>query len=113
MKTHLRRASRAQSQEVRTARALVWEVCNSPEIGELLPEYIADLLADSVAEAVEDHLLDCLYCRENYLKVLSIAEAARRAKGARSDEGKHALQDECAPGAATVLNMTDFKKRRP
>ena len=57
-----------------------------------LPEYIADLLDDDAAFAVEQHLADCDYCRKKYLLVLRVQRetlknnAANNGAGALSNE---------------------------
>jgi hypothetical protein len=51
--------------------------CVSPELGELVPEYIAGLLAESIEEEIEDHLLSCRQCRESFLKINQVMDAAR------------------------------------
>lgn len=90
----------------------VGNVCNSPALGELLPDYIAELLADSIEEEVEDHLLDCLHCRENYLKVLSISNALRSAKAARDNKDDPQLPDKRGTSGARVLHIDEFIKAR-
>lgn len=52
--------------------------CTSPELGAQVPDYIADLLDDEKSEVVENHLLDCKYCREMYLAIVRLREAGRR-----------------------------------
>jgi len=52
--------------------------CVHPDIGELLPDYLVGLLSEAAAEEVEQHLLACVRCHENYLKVCRLKEAARR-----------------------------------
>lgn len=101
-----------ESREGDASPASAGRVCNSPAFGELLPDYIAELLADSIEEEVEEHLLDCLHCREKYLKVLSIGNALRRAKGARNDKDDQALPDERETVGAKVLRMAEFMKAR-
>lgn len=56
--------------------------CASPELGRLLPDYIADSLNDSDCESVERHLIDCGHCKGHYLTVLRVRRAAglRRVK---------------------------------
>lgn len=83
--------------------------CTNDALGELLPDYIAELLADEVEEEVEDHLLDCLHCREKHLKILSIGNALRRAKTAPGGEHGQA-QDGRPSGRAKVLKMGAFRK---
>ena len=52
--------------------------CTSPALGAQVPDYIADLLDDEKSEVVENHLLDCKYCREMYLAIVRLQEAGRR-----------------------------------
>jgi anti-sigma factor RsiW len=78
-------------------------------LGELLLDYIVDLLEESVAEEVEDHLLDCAYCEERYQTILNIRSASRRKT--RGAEGEQVLQPERAAGGAKVLKLAEFRKR--
>jgi hypothetical protein len=39
------------------------EDCNSQVVGDLLPDYIADMLRDSRLDTFEEHLLDCKHCQ--------------------------------------------------
>lgn len=89
----------------RIIEAQAGDSCNSSDVGELLPEYILDLLEDSEAEEVEDHLLDCLHCREKYLNIFGIRSEARRAIASPDAQSS-------ASGGKKVLKMTDFKKDR-
>lgn len=86
-----------------TASASLSPVCCFPALGELLPDYISGLLADSVAEEVEAHLLDCLDCRSKHLKILGIAEALRRCD----------VNPPKPAGGAKILNMPDLSDRTP
>lgn len=52
--------------------------CTSPALGAQVPDYIADLLDDEKSEVVENHLLDCKYCREMYLAIVRLRESGRR-----------------------------------
>jgi hypothetical protein len=56
--------------------------CTSPEVGRLLPDYIADSLTDSECESVERHLVDCRHCKGHYHTVMRVRRAAglRRVK---------------------------------
>jgi hypothetical protein len=51
--------------------------CVSPDLGELVPEYIAGLLAEPIEVEIEDHLLSCRQCRESFLRINQTMEAAR------------------------------------
>jgi anti-sigma factor RsiW len=95
--THPRKSTEAQSAGA----------CTCSPLGELLPDYIIDILEDSVAREVEDHLLDCPPCREKYLKIIAIGDAL-----ARADDEDYA-EREVAEGGARVLNFSDFKRGRP
>jgi hypothetical protein len=99
-----------ESLEGDASPASAGKVCTSPAMGELLTDYIAELLADSIQEEVEDHLLDCLHCREKHLKVLSIGNALRSAKVARESKDEQSLSDERRTGGARVLHIADFMK---
>jgi Putative zinc-finger len=79
--------------------------CIRPEIGELLPDYIVNLLADWAADEVEEHLLGCRQCRENYLKVISLPGAARAKK-----ERAAAAAKESSPARGELVRFADFKK---
>lgn len=60
--------------------------CQSPAIGAKLPDYIVNLLDDDAAFEVEQHLVDCKYCKHKYLLVLRVQRAAAlRGKAAASD----------------------------
>lgn len=88
------------------------EECTCPALGELLMDYVVDLLKDSAAAEVEEHLLDCLHCRETYLKMLSLEGPCRRPE-ATPDTGAAPPQIAVpATGASNVINMGNFKRRR-
>lgn len=82
------------------------EACICPATGSLLPDYILDLLEDTVAEKVEEHLVNCRSCKETYLTILRIRGAARRKDPARraanssEDEGP---DDQTRPDDADLL----------
>lgn len=59
--------------------------CINPDMRELLPEYMVELLTDAAAEEVEEHLLFCRYCREDYLKILGMRGRARHARLTHGD----------------------------
>lgn len=70
------------------------EVCTRPTLGELLPDYILDLLADPAAEELEDHLLECRHCKDKYLTILRVRGAAMRARGQEAAEQDENVEDE-------------------
>jgi anti-sigma factor RsiW len=79
--------------------------CIRPEVGELLADYIVGLLADAKAEELEEHLLFCPRCREDYLKIIRIRSAARAAKTGNGTKEKYATAE-----GADILRMSDYKK---
>ncbi len=80
------------------------EVCINPTIRGLLAAHVVELLEDSAAE-VEDHLLDCLHCRDMYLKMHSVLSTAPAPRPARSAEDASALKK-----GAKVVSIADFKR---
>ena|SRR5947209_19527258 len=80
------------------------EVCIFPCIGEMLYDYIVGLVADMAAEELKDHLLDCAYCRELYLNLLSLRGTMSTSKAKRADE------DTSKIGNMKILSFTAFKK---
>lgn len=91
----------------RNTAAQPCDECTSPSLGELLTAYVVELLEDSAAAEVEDHLLDCLHCRDKYLKMLTLSSAERETTNARGDD-----EEEPVSSGAKVLRISDFKKRR-
>jgi hypothetical protein len=85
--------------------------CTCPTLGEMLPDYVVELLADAACVEVEDHLLDCLHCRKKYLKMLSFIGARRQVNGKPGFEAGSAQQDTLTSSKAKVLSMADFKRR--
>ena len=83
------------------------EVCIDPAVGSLLPDYIVDLLEETAAEQVDQHLIDCQSCKEKYLAILRICSTAHEAKTVHGDDNGHKSND------AKVLKLTDFKRRQP
>src|ERR1700753_22520 len=59
--------------------------CIQPEIGQMLVDYIANELENSIARKVEDHLLPCRSCRENLLKVSKILSPRHEANDKYKD----------------------------
>lgn len=84
------------------ARAQFEQPCIRPEIGELLPDYIVDLLSDSAAEEVEEHFLSCRQCREDYLRIISIRRLAKAKEKVASKNPQES--------GAEVFRIADFKK---
>lgn len=80
------------------------ERCTCPALGELLTDYIVDLLTDSAAQEVEKHLLHCRSCNDDYRKILALRETAQARKTKAGCEEKPSLE------SAAVLRMSDFKK---
>jgi hypothetical protein len=78
--------------------------CIDPATGERISEYLADPLDNPAAVEVEAHLLDCLYCREFFLTILSIRGEARMAKKMPNAEGKEFEQNEDVP------ELSNFRK---
>ncbi len=81
--------------------------CTHPTLGDRLSAYLADPVESPAAEEVEDHLLECRYCREFFLMVLSIRGEARMAKKKRAGANGHSSNDE------KVLRLADFRKECP
>jgi hypothetical protein len=110
MNTRVLRSTEEESREAANSSPLGAKRCNAAALGELLPDYIAELLPDAIAREVEDHLLDCLSCREKHLKVLGISDALRAAQTAPESEEAQVLQDETPSGSAKVFEIAGFKK---
>lgn len=69
--------------------------CIHPAVGSKLPDYIVDLLNDDEAFEVDQHLVDCKYCKDKYLFVLRVQrEAAIRIKAATPNNGKATLSND-------------------
>lgn len=67
--------------------------CTAPALGAQVPDYIVERLDDEQAEVVENHLLDCKYCREMYLTIVRIQEAGRRRRMAADQNKEDALAE--------------------
>ena len=79
------------------------ETCTRPAVGDQLADYIAGLLAVAEAKQVEDHLLDCLHCREFFLLMQDI----------RGEEGElTASRDGGDELEVRVESLERFKRRR-
>lgn len=78
--------------------------CVSPDIGALFSAFMVDLLSDSEIVEFEEHLLLCRFCRENFLKILSLKVTAQAMKANANQE------QQIATSSARVLQLADFKK---
>jgi hypothetical protein len=74
MSTNLHSSIAAQSEEA----------CIDPAVGSLLPDYIVDLLEETAAEQVDQHLIDCQTCKEKYLAILRICHTTCEVKTAQA-----------------------------
>ena len=54
------------------------DFCTNTDLGAQLPDYVVDLVDDSKAEEIEQHLTECIFCKENYLTVLRARGTAQR-----------------------------------
>lgn len=82
------------------------EACAYPYAEGRLVEYLADPVNYPEAKEVEDHLLECLTCRDFFLAVLSIRGEARMVMGAGAGaDGSHSSD-------AKVMRLSDFKRVR-
>ncbi|HEY6803053.1 MAG TPA: zf-HC2 domain-containing protein [Pyrinomonadaceae bacterium] len=52
------------------------DVCRNPDLGILVPDYILELLDDASCLIVEQHLAECVHCKERYLTVLRMRATA-------------------------------------
>ncbi len=76
------------------------EGCTAPAVGELLPHYIANLLEDTSAEEVEEHLLDCVRCRKFFLMILNTR--GRMFGDDNMTEGEDGRTPDAVPGSADL-----------
>lgn len=83
------------------------ETCTYPYAEGRLADYLADPVNYPEAKEVEDHLLECLHCREFFLAVLSIRGEARMVMQASAGA------DGSQPSDEKVVRLADFKKGRP
>lgn len=82
------------------------EACANLAVRGLLKAHVVELLEDSAAEEVEDHLLDCLHCGETYLKMHYVLGVAPGSIPARNTEGARVFKDN------KVVSIADFRKYR-
>jgi hypothetical protein len=66
---------------------------------------VVELLEDSAAAEVEDHLVYCLHCRDTYLMMHTVLGGAQGAVPVR-DAG-----DISASNGAKVVNLDDFRRQ--
>lgn len=79
--------------------------CDSPALKGLLTAYVVELIDDSAAAEVGEHLLYCLHCRETYLKFHYVL-------GGLSDASFIARQGVLMMNASKVVNIADFRRYR-
>jgi hypothetical protein len=73
--------------------------CVHPAVGSKLPDYIVNLLDDNEAFEVDQHLVDCRYCKDKYLFVLRVQrEAAVRIKAATTNRENATLSNDSLEG---------------
>src|SRR2546430_11722557 len=82
-------------------------VCNRPALGARVADYFVDLLNESMAEAVESHLADCVECQERYLTLLRVQAAARKKRRERGKNNGRGKSD------AEVAHVLDIAKGKP
>ena len=92
------------------------DACQFPALRELLPDYVADQLGSTAAEAIEDHLLECHPCRDKYLEYLKLLGGAFAAFTEITTRGGRragpASNGGPPSGGAKVLRLSDFKSRQ-
>lgn len=81
-------------------------VCSDPAVGSLLPDYIVDLLDDTVAFEVEQHLVDCRSCKQRYLTVL-------RARGVMSKKVEPSVGSNGIAESVGPFGEFELRKHRP
>ena len=62
--------------------------CIRPSIGQLLTNYAVNDLNESLAKVVEDHMLACRVCREQFVKMGKVFGKKRYSDYSKSDECK-------------------------
>lgn len=82
------------------------ETCPYLHGGGRLADYLADPLNSPEATKVEEHLLECLNCREFFLAIMSIRGEARMVKQMSAGAAGGGSND------ARVTRLADFKKGR-
>jgi hypothetical protein len=79
--------------------------CTNPRIEKQVLAYIVDRLKDSKAEEVEDHLLECLPCREFFLIMLNVRREAQQAGNLQGGE------DWLASNETRVPRLADTREK--
>lgn len=87
------------------ARVRFLKPCVCPEVGDMLPEYIVELLSDEAAKEFEEHLLACGHCRKDYLNILDMRAAAQKMNISPAPMRVRKKR------GADVLRISDYKKR--
>jgi anti-sigma factor RsiW len=82
--------------------------CVCPKVGDLLPDYIVELLSTEAAKAVREHLLICDRCADDYTRILKIRAVAQQLLAAA--RGNHTS----APnnGGPVIRQISDHKRGR-
>lgn len=78
--------------------------CVRPAAGRRLSEYLTGRLEGAAAKEVEDHLLECLHCREFFLQVSRVRSRARAEREA------HVGGNGSASNEAKVRRLADFRR---
>lgn len=83
------------------------EPCVSPEVGNLLPDFIAELLSAEEAEEVRAHFGVCGRCAEDYHHTMSLRVTAQKLfAAAAAASGPPARKG----GGPVVRHISDYKK---
>jgi hypothetical protein len=95
-----------ETRQDRLNEAQLFDECINPNVQEQVFKYLLDDLDDEhEAEAVEDHLLECRYCRDTFLTMLNVRVEANGARNLRDGAGSP------APTDSQVLRLADSKKQ--
>ena len=74
--------------------------CGNPNIREYLSEYATDSINHPLAGEIEEHLLECRYCREVFLVMLGVRKQMAGNRNA-SEQGS---------STERFLNLLDFRE---
>lgn len=90
----------------RSTETQLSEECIDSDVQEKVFKYLLDDIEDEPeAEAVEDHLLECRYCRETFLTMLSVRVGADGSNNLRGGSG------DVAPTDAQLLKLADAEQQ--